>query len=217
MTNLTVDDLIHINNIIQQYFGIRTGIEKHGLLSSAVERPDQVYHTKIMYPDIYTKAASLFEAIARWHMFSDLNKRTALIATRAFLDINDHLFFVPLNAVRFSVEVAKNQNTEDQYTQKLILKIAHWIEKHSAHKDNLKAILQMMKMNAKEQRLVFILARLKLMPLVKMIFNRWLAIDIYPEYEMSAKQILRFLYDIRQQNVNEINQIIHQIEARRNE
>lgn len=208
MTNLTVDDLININNIIQQYFGIRTGIEKHGLLSSAVERPDQVYDTKIMYPDIYTKAASLFEAITRWHMFSDLNKRTALIATRAFLDINDHLFFVPLSAVRFSVEVAKNQNTEDQYTQRLILKIARWIKKHSAHKGHMAEILRMMKNNNKELRPVFILGKLRLIPLVKMIVDRWLAIDIYPEYEMTSKQILNFLYEVRQQNVDQINEIV---------
>lgn len=155
----------------------------------------------------------MFEAIAHWHMFSDLNKRTALIATRAFLDINNYLFLVPLSAVRFSVKVAANQNITDKYTQNLILKIAHWIEKHSAPKDNLMEILRMLKLNEKEQRPVFILAQFRLMPLVKMILIRWLAIDIYPEYEMSAKQILRFLDDIRQQNMDEIDDIIRQIES----
>ena len=111
MASLTEQDLVQLNLKIQEYFKIKTGIQQAGLLNSASERPDQLYYGKELFPDIYTKAASIFEALTRWHIFSDLNKRTALIATRTYFDINDYLFLVPLSAVRFSVKVAADKNT----------------------------------------------------------------------------------------------------------
>jgi death on curing protein len=68
-------------------FGGLSGIRDQGLLESAVERPRNLrgYQPKATLFDL---AASLGVGIAKNHAFSDGNKRTALLSTRAFLFLN---------------------------------------------------------------------------------------------------------------------------------
>ncbi len=136
--------------------------------------------------------------------FSDLNKRTGLIATRAFLDINGYIFLVPLSAVRFSVQIADDQNTKDEYTQRLIRKIAKWIKKYTGSRQNLYDLTRASKNTSREFRLLIKLNHFKPYPLRKFLVGRWMAFDIYPEYKTDSVQALRFIQEMQDQSFNDI-------------
>jgi death-on-curing protein len=64
------------------------GLRDDGLLESALQRPlDKFAYGQ---PDLFDLAAAYAYGIARNHPFVDGNKRTALVASRTFLLINDY-------------------------------------------------------------------------------------------------------------------------------
>jgi death-on-curing protein len=70
-------------------FGGLGGIRDQGLLESAVDRP----RNRLAYAprsSIFELGASLCVGLAKNHPFLDGNKRTALLATRAFLFLNGY-------------------------------------------------------------------------------------------------------------------------------
>jgi len=68
-------------------FGGLAGLRDSGLLESALDRPRNLraYEPR---SSIFELAAALCVGVARNHPFNDGNKRTALLATRAFLYLN---------------------------------------------------------------------------------------------------------------------------------
>jgi death-on-curing protein len=70
-------------------FGGLAGIRDIGLLESALDRPRNrlAYQSK---STLFELAASLCVGVTKNHPFIDGNKRTALLATRAFLFLNGH-------------------------------------------------------------------------------------------------------------------------------
>lgn len=200
MVNLTPTDLENLNRQMQELYNTTAGILKPGLLRSLAATPEQTYKGEYRYPDVFTKAASLFEGLCRLHVFSDLNKRTALIATRTYMRINGYVFLVPISAVRFSVKVADDQNTDDDYTQKLIRRIAKWISKYSAKRGDLQEMKTAVKNSKREPDIITTLFRLKLDPLAHFLINRWLAVHIYPEYKRSRSEVLSFLFQMLEQS-----------------
>ncbi len=70
-------------------FGGLAGIRDFGLLESALDRPRNrfAYEPK---STLFELAAALCVGLAKNHPFIDGNKRTALLATRAFLFLNGH-------------------------------------------------------------------------------------------------------------------------------
>jgi death-on-curing protein len=68
-------------------FGGLAGVREQGLLESALDRPRNLlaYEPR---SSIFELAAALCVGIAKNHPFNDANKRTALLATRAFLYLN---------------------------------------------------------------------------------------------------------------------------------
>jgi death-on-curing protein len=71
-------------------FGGLGGVREQSLLESAIDKP----RNKFAYEpesSLFALAASLGIGLARNHAFSDGNKRTALLATRAFLFLNGQL------------------------------------------------------------------------------------------------------------------------------
>lgn len=71
-------------------FGGLAGIRDPGLLESAVNRPRNVFGYQPS-ATLFDLAASLGVGLAKNHAFNDGNKRTALLATRAFLFLNGHV------------------------------------------------------------------------------------------------------------------------------
>lgn len=84
---ITTAMVIAIHDEAIYEFGGMTGIRDAGLLESAVDRP----RNRLDYEPastIFQLAASLCHGLTKNHPFIDGNKRSALLATRAFLYLN---------------------------------------------------------------------------------------------------------------------------------
>jgi death-on-curing protein len=69
--------------------GGSTGVRDETLLDSALARPQQLHAYGDPAPDLADLAASLAYGLARNHPFVDGNKRTAHVAYRTFLALNN--------------------------------------------------------------------------------------------------------------------------------
>jgi death-on-curing protein len=88
MNYLTVDEVLWIN---EQVLGTAALRDRH-LLESAVAQPQQSAGGQDAYPDTHTKAAALLRGLACNHGFVDGNKRTALLSTLTFYQLNGYHF-----------------------------------------------------------------------------------------------------------------------------
>jgi death-on-curing protein len=103
-------------------FGGLSGIRDTGLLESALDRPRNrlAYQPKTT---VFELAASLCFGLAKNHPFVDGNKRTALLAARAFLFVNGHLLEpAEEDEVLTIVAVAEGSVSEQE--------LAEWMERN---------------------------------------------------------------------------------------
>lgn len=198
MEELTSDDLLYLHHIVEERFRVFTGVKDLGLVQAIADRPKQkFYGTFIPYDDIFTKAASLLEGIIRMHPFYDGNKRTALLATIAYLELNGYMMIVPLSAVRFTVEIAKNQKNDPDSTAKLIKNIARWVKKLSVKNNSrLSFSLKLIRYFLLPLILVIPLTFITFGYLGRRVIEKWMAFDIYPEYRKEQKEIITFLVEV---------------------
>lgn len=90
-----------------------TGIRDDGLLESALARPQNQLHYG--EPDLATLAAAYAFGITRNHPFVDGNKRTAWVAARLFLRLNDVALTVDkAEATVMMQRLAAGELTEDE-------------------------------------------------------------------------------------------------------
>jgi len=82
---LDLDDLLYIAT---RTLGDDPVVRDHGLLESALGRPQASAFGADAYPGLCEKAAALLHSLARNHALVDGNKRLALASTIAFLGIN---------------------------------------------------------------------------------------------------------------------------------
>jgi death on curing protein len=104
-------------------FGGLSGIRDTGLLESALDRPRNrlAYQPKTT---VFELAASLCFGLAKNHPFVDGNKRTALLAARAFLFVNGYLLEpAEDDEVLTIVAVAEDSVSEQQ--------LAEWMQRNS--------------------------------------------------------------------------------------
>jgi len=80
---LTLAEVLAMHQDQIERYGGTHGVRDHGLLESALYRPQTGY-----YADLIEGAAALWERMAQNHPFIDGNKRTAFAATYTFLAIN---------------------------------------------------------------------------------------------------------------------------------
>jgi len=195
LKEITSDEIIHIHERVVKKFNITGGIINRGLIDAVVKRPmTQIGDSYIPFDNPYKKAASLIEGIIRWHPFADGNKRTALLVMIYYLSKEEYGVALPLSAVRFTVEIAKNEKTDAKDTKKLIKKISNWIENHSGKSYNEirgKLFIQL----TLPYNILSFLYRIGFHSYVENKLNRWLAFDIYPEYEQEADKIVEFIAD----------------------
>src|SRR3989338_11491217 len=86
--------------------------EREPLLQSIVEKPDRVlFGVESPYQNLVSKAAVMMEAITRWHIFVDGNKRTGLMTAFLYLYLNQTYLAIPIDSVRFTIKVADNRET----------------------------------------------------------------------------------------------------------
>lgn len=128
MNYLSADDIVSIHDDIVEDIGGSLGVREPGLLASIAEKPKTSFGDEELYPDIFTKSASLYEGLCNYHVFIDGNKRTAAIVMYRFLIINGYDL------------TASNKELED-YTLSIatsnpdIVDVALWIKKHSKRTD----------------------------------------------------------------------------------
>ncbi len=96
----------------------QAGVKDHGLLESAIHRPQQSLFGEDAYPTLFDKAASLLESLVKNHCFHNGNKRTAYLVTKSFLMLNGyHLRMNREYAVEFVVDIAKGIHSSDGISQ----------------------------------------------------------------------------------------------------
>ena len=78
---------IHYRQLAEH--GGSEGLRDEGLLSSALARPQNLLAYSKPVPDLAALAGAYAFGIARDHPFVDGNKRTALVAMRTFLLLNE--------------------------------------------------------------------------------------------------------------------------------
>ena len=83
MEYLTIDDALFIHDEQIKMFGGASGVRDHGLIESALLRPQTGY-----YGDLVEQAAALWESLAMNHGFIDGNKRVAFACMDIFLGLN---------------------------------------------------------------------------------------------------------------------------------
>ncbi|HBL39934.1 TPA: type II toxin-antitoxin system death-on-curing family toxin [Candidatus Uhrbacteria bacterium] len=121
---LSAEEVVAIHRRVLEETGGHEGIHDAGLLFSASEKPKASFGGKEMYPDLFTKASVLLEALANYHTFSDGNKRTAYLAAKTFLAINGfRLKMGAKEGLVFMLSVANKQASRE--------KITLWLKKHS--------------------------------------------------------------------------------------
>jgi death-on-curing protein len=86
---LTTDEVI---GIALRYAGDHAIVRNRFFLESAVGQPTMTMFGEDLYPDLASKAAALWYSIDHNQPFMDGNKRTSIMSTVAFLDLNDHRY-----------------------------------------------------------------------------------------------------------------------------
>lgn len=117
---ITVAIAAAIHDEVIYEFGGLPGIRDEGLLESALARPKNLLAYEPSC-SIFRLAAALCVGIAKNHPFNDGNKRTALLATRAFLFLNGRVLEPEQDdEVATFVAVAGGSLTEHE--------LAQWLE-----------------------------------------------------------------------------------------
>ena len=80
---LSLDEVLAIHERLIEKFGGASGIRDHGLLESALYRPQSGY-----YNSLDQMATALFESLILNHPFVDGNKRVAFFCNDIFLRLN---------------------------------------------------------------------------------------------------------------------------------
>ena len=92
-------------------------VRDRGLLESAVARPRASAFGRDAYPDLLSKAAALLHSLTLNHAFVDGNKRTAVLATLVFLDLNGYIIcWDQREALDFILRLAERQVDLDEIT-----------------------------------------------------------------------------------------------------
>jgi death-on-curing protein len=82
---LTLVELLHV---AERTLAGDVGVRDHGLLQSALARPQATVFGSDAYPELEEKAAALLHSLANNHALVDGNERLALAGTIAFLGVN---------------------------------------------------------------------------------------------------------------------------------
>jgi death on curing protein len=94
------------------------GIRDEGLLESALARPRNLWHYSEQAPPLTALAAEYAFGISSNHPFVDGNKRTALVVSFAFLDVNGlEVTACQEDAFLTILGLAAGEISKDQLTQ----------------------------------------------------------------------------------------------------
>lgn len=112
MRYLTAEEVLQIDSRV---LGGRHALRDRGLLESAVARPLATALGVDAYPDLASKAAALLHSLVLNHAFVDGNKRTAVLATVVFADLNGYVIrWDQREALSFVLRLADHQVNLDE-------------------------------------------------------------------------------------------------------
>ncbi|MFP4022786.1 MAG: type II toxin-antitoxin system death-on-curing family toxin [Candidatus Paceibacterota bacterium] len=124
MKYLSLQDVVVFNALVIEATGGKKGLRDAYLLKSLIERPKTKLFGEEKFETVFDKAATYLESLARYHVFVDGNKRTALIASSRFLFLNGYrLTANNREAGRFVLRVATGEESLET--------IAIWFKKYS--------------------------------------------------------------------------------------
>ena len=108
ITFLSVNEIEYLNQLEMELRNQEFIVSNRALLESAVFAPQASFGGEYLYKDIYEMASVYLYHISQNHGFEDGNKRTAVIAMIAFLNLNqldfvaseDQLFEIALSVAQ---------------------------------------------------------------------------------------------------------------------
>ncbi|MEX0392929.1 type II toxin-antitoxin system death-on-curing family toxin [Leuconostoc sp. MS02] len=120
-----------MNEFIIKKAGERAmGVQYRQGLNLIVNQPQQVIFGRKLYPTIWLKAVFILQKITKKHIFFDGNKRTALISTAVFLNLNDYrLVHTDIEAENFILMVKISVDSEE-----MMMIVANWLHEHAIKK-----------------------------------------------------------------------------------
>ncbi|GAB1422493.1 type II toxin-antitoxin system death-on-curing family toxin [Anaerolineales bacterium] len=118
---LSASDLYNINDTVMNGHVYVRDIH---MLYSAAQRPALRIFGEEQFPRIVDKAAALMHSLAYHHLFADGNKRSAILATRQFLQLNGYHLQVEDTATwqDYLLEIAQGEHEPAE--------IAHFLESY---------------------------------------------------------------------------------------
>ncbi len=107
------------------------GIKNEGTLASAVQRPFMSVGGKDAYIGVFNKSAALFHSLINNHSFHNGNKRTALLASLAYLGDNGYWVTIPSDddMFEFTRQAAAHELSENREDELAI--ISDWFKNNS--------------------------------------------------------------------------------------
>lgn len=123
MKYLTAEDIIKINVMVIGKYSPNepVGIANSNSLQMIIEQPKQEIFGKILYPDIYSKAAIIWINLIKKHPFYNANKRTALLALHMFLAMNGYRSNITFEAgLAKTIEIATFQGDFEKLKENII-------------------------------------------------------------------------------------------------
>lgn len=112
---LSVNDIIAIHNVQIKRYGGLAGIRDLKLLESACFSVQASWDGKFLHSDIASMAGAYAYGIIKNHPFLDGNKRTGILSSLLFLDINDYGIKMTLKEYYLlPLEIAKSKMTLDE-------------------------------------------------------------------------------------------------------
>lgn len=120
---LDPEEVIALNRLVVEKSGGSSGLRDAGMLEAIISKPQASFGGEELYPDLFLKAAVLFEATVNYHVFIDGNKRTAFISMATFLKNNNYELEVSDQEIEdFCVNTATNNPD--------LAEVAIWIKQH---------------------------------------------------------------------------------------
>lgn len=115
MKYLSPEQVLFIHSRLIQETGGSHNVRDMGMLLSAIARPRATYDQKELYPDLYSKAAALFQSLIGNHPFLDGNKRTAIVSAGLFLRLNGYAIETTQDELElFTLKAARGESSIDE-------------------------------------------------------------------------------------------------------
>jgi death-on-curing protein len=114
VVSVTVADAIRLHAMVIARFGGASGIRDIGLLASALDQPQKaIEYGEDKEKEIEYLAATYFFHVIKNHAFVDGNKRTGVLITTRFLEINGFLLEMNFNTLyQLALDVADSRITD---------------------------------------------------------------------------------------------------------